>query len=85
MGANGQFAGNANQKAIIYAVLEAADAGAFITIAKLREQFPDKSKQAILSTIRTLERWDFLTKKRIPGPYSWELLPTPAAYARFRR
>lgn len=83
MAAHGEFAGTEKQFAVMRAILKAADGGAFVTVMELQCQFPG-SKQAILSTLGTLERWGFISKNP-RGHRSMELKPTGKAYSHFRK
>jgi len=65
-------------------IVGAIDAGAFITLVSLREKLSYKpSKQAVLCSLRVLEKHGFLTKN-YHGNRTMELKPTPLAIVTFK-
>lgn len=86
MGAHYQFAHTAKQHELMELILKAADSGAFITVKELHAKVSygkDCKKQAILCSLRLLEKHGFIAKK-YRGPKSAEIVPTAQAYTVFR-
>ena len=84
MGAHFEFAHTAKQQEVMEHIIAGADAGSFITIRELLGKISwTCSKQALLCSIRTLQRWGFV-RKEYRGPKSSRLVPTPEAYQVFK-
>ena len=84
MGAHFEFQRTDKQTEIMKLILGAADTGVAITLKQLRDRLSYKpTKQAVLCSLRILERYGFLTKQ-YHGNRTMHIHPTARAYSTFR-